>query len=159
MGTCPLSFLLAYTRAYRSTFVDQDFPLPPTYLDHHHASMHTLRRRYLHCISAQQPSRPKKFSVVKSAQEVLSCRFCPRMTSNTTEHTDQSVATEHAQPLQRSSFYDFPFAFQPLPAALAEGANARPSPAATTRPGMLSTTRPGKLSTPSQLLPTMALHV
>ena len=46
------------------------------------------------------------------------------MTSNTTEHTDQSVATEHAQPLQRSSFYDFPFAFQPLPAALAEGASA-----------------------------------
>ena len=40
------------------------------------------------------------------------------MTSNTTEHTDQSVATEHAQPLQRNSFYDFPFAFQPLPAAL-----------------------------------------
>ena len=46
------------------------------------------------------------------------------MTSNTTEHTDQSVATEHAQPLQRSSFYDFPLAFQPLPAALAEGASA-----------------------------------
>ena len=46
------------------------------------------------------------------------------MTSNTTEHTDQSVVTEHAQPLQRISFYDFPFAFRPLPAALAEGASA-----------------------------------
>ena len=46
------------------------------------------------------------------------------MTSNTTENTDQSVATEHAQPLQRSSYYDAPYAFQPLPAALAESASA-----------------------------------
>ena len=44
--------------------------------------------------------------------------------SNTTENTDQSVATEHAQPLQRSSLYECPLAFQPLPAALAEGASA-----------------------------------
>ena len=46
------------------------------------------------------------------------------MISNTTENTEESVATEHAQPLQRSSFYDVPFALQPLPVGLAKRASA-----------------------------------